>query len=438
MTRTSDRPAPDQPPTPWAQVDRSRHGVVLHLAALLLIASPGSLDACSKGTFQPVQPEFFFISTALPDTVEAGWSGALGSRGEPISATDHAAGEGSRWAQLVRLEQVGGEAAKRLPAGTEHLLLVPWGYAGDCRTLPWRESAQFLEPSERGLMYATLRDPEHWVHGVPTADFHRPSSQPYPRHAHLVLEPRMSTEDAFLLHHVLPRQDDLADDPELALAPLLEWARRNPELARQEPAREMILRNLMSLTHTEVRALEVPMAGTWRFVLDLGEGAVRTFHARTGSAHTNPDLMEPADDWFRELRPPAYLGYIVWTETAPRRELLDTVRPRAPGGYLYLFPGDDPGDAPARRIPGAADLALATRALPEDPEVQALAAFLRDPRVARAYLDRNLGPGADASFLLHPDGAVTFEQRYHLPGRPGVVLRGVRFHAGDGPSGPGS
>jgi hypothetical protein len=407
------------------------------MAALLTGATPTPLEACSKATFIDVQPELYFVFTALPDTVEAGWSGAtFGSR--PLSDMEHLAPEGPLWAQVVRLDDVGGEAAKRLPVDSEYLIVVPWDYGADCRPLPWQRSARFLEPGEEGLMFATLRDPEHWVDGVPTADFHLPYSQPYPRQAQFVLRPLMSVEDAFRFHHVLPRPGDLRDDAAAAVAPLLEWARKNPKLARQGPANDMIQRHLRRITREEVRRLDVPVVGTYRFVLDLGDGVPRTFYARTRSAPTSPTPVEPGNDWVRELRPPSYGGYTLWAESAPHRELLGSADYSHPGGYLYLFSGVDPDDHAARRIPGAADLSLAARALPDDPEVQGLDAALRERGVFREYIDRNLKPGADAFFVLHPDGAVTFEQRYHLPDGGVVTLHGVRIQTDDGTGRPGT
>ncbi len=453
MKAVSNRRAREKLATLWDRAEDSRNEIglllaglpvvlpaSLLLAALLTMASPISLGACSKGTFVPAQPEFYFIFTALPDTVEAGWSGAVGSGGQPLSGMDHPATDGPRWAQMVRLEQVGGEMAKRLPGEAEHLIVVPWDYAGDCSTLPWQRSARFLEPGERGLMYAALRNPEHWVDGMPTADFHLPYSQPFPRHAHVVVRPLMSIEDAFRFHHVLPRQDDVRDDAATALAPLLEWARQNPELASQGPARDMIHRNLDRLTYEEVRGLEVPVAGTYRFVLDLGDGAPRTFYARTRSAPTGPAraTLEQGDDYFHELRPPSYAGYTLWAESASGPELLGPARTGQPGGYLYVFLGGDPGEGPARRIPGAADLRGLARALPDDSDVQALRDFIWERPVFREYLERNLEPGADAFFLLHPDGTVTFEQTYHLPGGRVVTLQGVRIQADHGSAGSGA
>lgn len=413
----------------WDRIDLPRPPLALPapllMAALLTVMTPASLEACTKGTFIAVRPELYFVFTALPDTVEATWHGAVG--GHRLTGMDHAEKEGPRWAQRIRLEQAGGEAAKRVPGDTEHLILVPWDYGADCSTLPWKRSARFLEPGQRGLMYAALRDPEHWVDGVPTADFHLPYSQPYPHRARMTLPPLMSIEDAFRFHHVLPTQADLRADAVAAVAPLLDWARQNPELARQWPANDMIRRNLRGITYEEVRRLEVPVAGTYRFVLDLGDGAARTFYARTRSAPTSPSPLESGDDWVHELRPPSYAGYTLWAESASSPELLGPARTGQPGGYLYLFLGDDPADVAARRIPAAAELALAARALPDNPAVQALHASLRKPPISSEYIDRNLKPGADAFFLLHPDGGVTFEQTYHLPGDRVVTLQGVRL-----------
>lgn len=439
----------------WVRIEDSRHDAGLRLrftlpasllvAALLTMVGPASLGACSKGTFSPVQPEFYFLFTALPDTVDAGWSGALRVGGQPLDDLDdldHPATEGPRWAQVVRLEQAAGEAARQLPDDAERLILVPWDYGPACRSVPWQRSARFLEVGERGLMYATLRDPEHWVDGVPTADFHQPYSQPFPRRARYTLPPLngllMGIDDAFRFHHVLPRQADREADAEAAVAPMLEWARQNPELAQQGPANDMIRRNLRYITNVEVRRLEVPVAGTYRFVLDLGDGAPRTFYARTRSAPGQPVLPESGDDWFNELRPPSYGGYTLWAESAPEAEMLGPARAGQPGGALYIFLAGDPGDAAPRRIPGAAELTLATRALPDDPDVQVLLPSLRERSAFREYIDRNLGPGADAFFLLHADGAVTFEQTYHLPDGQVVTLRGVRIQVDHGGAGSGT
>jgi len=75
----------------WGWIEDSGDEIVLRLprlsvayagpvlmAALLTVTTPASLEACSKGTFIEVQPELYFVFTALPDTVEAGWSGARG------------------------------------------------------------------------------------------------------------------------------------------------------------------------------------------------------------------------------------------------------------------------------------------------------------------------------------------------------------------------
>lgn len=402
------------------------------LACLLIGTTPMPVDACSKSAFGGVQPDFFFLFTPLADTVEAGGNGAvMDFTGRRITELGPADTEGPRWGQRVRLQQVAGPAADGLPPETEHLILVPWSYGGDCRPLPWQESARFMEPGQTGFMNAALRDPEHWVDGVPTADVHNPYNHPFPQHASRVPQDALGTEEVFRLHQVLPQKEALDADPRAAVAPLLEWAREHPDLARRWPASLVIPEQLRGIANREVRDREVPVAGTYRFTLDLGDGAPRTFYARTATAPTSPAGMEPGDEWMRELRPPTYAGYSLWAESAHRPELLGAAEPGRPGAYLYVFPDADPGEV-AGRVPGGAELGLAARALPDDPEVQALNRAVRErfgTAEGREYIDRNLTPEADAFFLVHPDGTVTFEQRYRLPDGRAVTLQGVRIEA---------
>lgn len=405
--------------------------VPLFIAVLLTVTAPAPVEACSKRAFGAAQPDFYFVFTALADTVDAGWPGASSEgSGRPVIEPGDQDTESPRRGQLVRLEEAAGQDADRLPREAEQLILVPWGYRGDCRRLPWRQSARFIEPGHRGFMYAALRDREDWVDGVPTADVHNPYNLPYPHQTPRIPQDAMGIEDVFRVHHVLPRPDELREDPRGAVAPLLEWARRNPGLARQWPATDMIRQNLHNVTHEEARRLEVPVAGTFRFVLDLGDGVPRTFYARTASTPTGPASLESGDEWLRELRPPSYPGYALWADGAPRPELLGSAEAGRSGGYLYVFPSGESGGGGAGRIAGGAELTLAARALPDDPEVQALNTALRErPGTGefREYIDRNLTPEADAFFRIHPDGTVTFEQTYHLPGSGIVKLQGVRI-----------
>jgi hypothetical protein len=205
------------------------------LAAVAVLLSPATGLACTKGTFSEYRVGFFFTFTALADTLDAGW-GSVSLGGQVPQ------GAGRRYGQLVRVHRVGGDAAAAVPEAVDRVLVVPWSHDAGCLPLPWTESARWLEPGETGVMWAELRDPEHWIEGLPTADIYNPHSQPYPRKRLLLpgLSPQggelMSYDDVFDLLGVLPRLEEYRQDPVGAVAPLLDWARQNPALALQPPA----------------------------------------------------------------------------------------------------------------------------------------------------------------------------------------------------------
>jgi hypothetical protein len=406
----------------------------LSIAMFLAAATAMPAQACSKRAFAPVQPLFYFVFTALADTVEAGEAGAvMGVTSRHLAELSDAGIEGPVWGQRVRLRDAAGLDAEGLPPETEDLILGPWSYSPACAPRAWQQSARFIEPGETGFMFATLRDPEHWVDGIPTADVHNPYHHPYPQHTRRAPEDAMGVEDVFRLHHILPRPEDVGEDPLGAMTPLLDWAREHPDLARRWPASDMIRSHLRNVSYQEARRLEVPVAGTYRFVLDLGDGPPRTFYARTNTTPTGPAGLETGDAWFHELRPPSYTGYALWARGARLPELFGSLRPGHAGGYFHVFSSVDPTGG-ADRVPAGIELTLAANALPDDPGVQALHRAVRErfgTSEGREYLDLNLSAEANGFFQIHPDGEVTFEQTYHLPGDRIVTLRGVRIEAAE-------
>ena len=104
--------------------------------ALALLAAPAHpLAACSQGVpWGYLLPRNVpFIGTALGDTLLAG-PGAM----RPVFAIGHTGRGQPReiFGQRVRVDRMGSRARSAFPAGTTHVVLVPWDFDAGCRTVP--------------------------------------------------------------------------------------------------------------------------------------------------------------------------------------------------------------------------------------------------------------------------------------------------------------
>jgi hypothetical protein len=116
-----------------------------------------------------------FIGTPLPDTVFAG----PGTNTFTEAPGHFGPGTARRiYGQRVKIDRLGARARAALPANVREVLLVPWDYGADCRTVPWSRSARWLPEAFPGVFAARLRPREHWAGTVPTFDI-TPYMQPY-------------------------------------------------------------------------------------------------------------------------------------------------------------------------------------------------------------------------------------------------------------------
>jgi hypothetical protein len=208
-------------------------------AFMAAAALPVGAHACSVSRFPVFGGSANMIATATADTLPAG-PGDM--RYEVDARRSGGAAPREVYGQVVRVERLGSAAAGALPAGTDRVVLVPWDLAPDCKTLLWTASARWMEPGARGLFHAWLRDPAHWVAGLPTLDVHQPWTQPYPddvilRHR---AGPLLTAEEAFELLETLPTYEEHTADGERAWARLREWVRVHPELACRFPATDVL------------------------------------------------------------------------------------------------------------------------------------------------------------------------------------------------------
>lgn len=416
----------------------------LALAAPLLLA--GEARACSmSGVVLWRAPTLaHLIGTAMEDTVLAG-SGRV--RYQVAQGHSGPAGERVVYGQVVEAERIGGLAASRIPPGTRRVLLVPWDYGPDCTPTPWTQSARWVPPGERGVFHGVLRDSAGWVDGLPTLDVHSPATEPYPlrmgRAGGVHPDSMLSVEQLFEVMDLLPSMKEERVDAGAAAAPLLEWARAQPELAGRHPVAEMVGMAVHMAEHRMVRAISPPLAGTYRFTATLGEGPPMVFYARTRSRPTsawNPFRRgrAPADPLVRKPE-----GYVLMLSAADSPGSLRRKCCGPPGVYdeahvsLLRAPEPVPGPGGAQVWRGDVEAALVAQQFHADSAVRQFAtdwqqrqyeAYLRgEPRDAGASFFQGQPAEAGARFFLLPDGSVRVEQAMDLGDGRRLVVRGERI-----------
>lgn len=243
----------------------------------------------------------YFTGTATGDTLAAGDSPT------PLAETGggHSAPAGPRrntyYGQVVRAKRfVATEPDRsRLAAtrATDEVVLVPWDYNAMCAPVPWGRSAAWVTSGTHGLFYARLRDTSRWVGGRPTFDVTAPQFMPYPS-ASRGRVPRPSAPDSAgeltadelldLLNVMPPQGPGITMSPAEAEAGLQGWIRDHPHLIEKTPARDIIGGVYRSLETSRIRALDVPIAGTYRFVLSTPSGDSTVFHVRTAARPLTP------------------------------------------------------------------------------------------------------------------------------------------------------
>lgn len=386
------------------------------------LAAPAA-HACSLAPFPTLREGVHLIATPTADTVLAGAAGMEYVRGPEVQ-------EGPVYGQVVRVERLGGTQA--LPPGTDRVVLVPWGYGGDCRPRRYNRSAVWAQPGQRGLFWAGLRPREQWVDGLPTLDVTQPFHLPYPHRVYADDgEGVMSVDQAFDLIELLPLWDELQADAEAALQPVLRWGRENPELARRFPASFVLMHAVGDIRNARLMRIHPPLGGTYRFTVSVEEGAPRTFYARTRSS--------PLTEWSPgesliddDAEPPALddpiVGYTLMLAGAPGPDALPVVwgrdRNARREGYVNVFAAPDSVTDGVQLWRGAMELGLVSGQFPADPVLGPL-----DRAWFAGYMRRaDAGDPEEipARFLLHPDGSVAMEQTSVLDDGRIVRITGER------------
>ncbi|MEO5589344.1 MAG: hypothetical protein ABIS03_07140 [Gemmatimonadaceae bacterium] len=406
-----------------------------------LLPSPTAAYACSKIGFPGVRHarEAHFIAVPTSDTVLAGAGNV-----KYVLAPGHFGPRGDRtvYGQRLRVERIGGLASRLLRQGVSEVVVVPWDYGADCRPVPWTRSSVWLQPNERGLITATLRDSAFWANGIPTLDVHTPNMQPYPQRVEQQLRRRnldpdalMSLDDVFLLMEILPYERELTDSAEKAVEPLFQWARANPDMARRHPAVEALSRARYAANGARLRRIRSPLIGTYRISFRMGDRPIRSFYARSQAIPVSywTNLLAPlpqADDPTLVVQPPGYylqLTGAVNSSDLPETCVADPDPKNFSDGFIAVL------DRPPLQVkeglqwPAKVELELLGRVFADDPELRQ---FIKDA-FQHSYQRRKAGisrtDDLPARFTRASSGAIQFEQTIALDDGRQIVVSGGRI-----------
>lgn len=393
-----------------------RPGVALAMGAVVF--RPALAAGCSVAEFAHVRGPGLavLIARATPDTLHAG-PGLVRFRSE--------GGVPRFYGQVVEVEVAGGWARGRVTDGMK-AVLVPWAYDAACRTLPWTDAARWVEPGVRGLFTAMLRDSAHWVNGLPTFDVHAPFTSPYPSKSRLgrrAADSTLTIEELLEVLELRPLHEEARASPYLAFAPLRGWAGSHPDLARKEPAKQILRLMASSIERAFLDARAPAVSGTWRVTITAPD-TVRTLFFRTmlppidGLPQQSYETFDPLAD----PTPPE--GVTLLVGVALREEDLPAAcAERSPGseGYVAVLDGRLTEDGWNGKIELDVLTALfggdSTLALFESADQARMSARMRAGQPFES----------PARFRRATDGTFTVEQRMVLDDSRELLITGVRL-----------
>ena len=319
----------------------------LLLAGVALLSLTASLaHACSLVRpweyRRPARIEF--EATPIRDTVLAG-AGSM----QFVQAPGHFGPGTARaiYGQRVLVGRLTARARAALPEGVREVLLVPWDYGADCRTVPWSRSAGWLPDTLTGVFAATLRAREHWAGDLPTLDI-TPFAQPYREPPADTTLPDWLPKRRLGIDRLLRLYDELwfMDTP-LDTVTALAYAERlraDTSLVGRYPVSEFVQQALHTFTEARRRAVRSPVSGTFRLEVSLNDGPPRPLFLRTAATPTSLEYA-PRVGGDTALAPPTPTSYTMHATTAVRPDSLAPscgVDRRYTTAYVYVQWHGDP------------------------------------------------------------------------------------------------
>jgi hypothetical protein len=231
----------------------------------------------------PDSDQPYFLGRATRDTVLAGPGNTKSSSGY-----GHFGPGGSReiYGQVVEVDRVGRLASTSGVEPGTRVLVVPWDYDSACQPVPWSGTAAWLRTGTTRFFRLRLRPEKQWAGRTPTFDAFIPQFAAFPGdHADPVFggsPARVPADSVFAFFEAIPAvgADPFRVTPGM-LATAQEWADRHPALAREWPiAASLSLYGTMAM-ETRAAGLHPAIAGTWRLMVHLPGGEVRSAWLRT-------------------------------------------------------------------------------------------------------------------------------------------------------------
>jgi hypothetical protein len=411
--------------------NRSRFVTGAASTALVCLAFSGAISkasACSLELLGPYEREgaALFIGAATRDSL-------------PVSLTRDARGFGSTltlrpppFAQVVQVERLSSrippDVKKEIEASSGRVLIVPWSYGADCLPTSWTFGALWTRPGQRGLFGLLLRERERWENGIPTLDVTAPWNVPYPGADELLptirRHPALTPDDLLSLYDSIPPIRVKPDESGRSSA-IITWAELHPSLTTRQPLEDMLSRARYTELIAPFNARESPLAGTYRFVIQIPGADSLVLFGRTA---LYPAILLWRDDVARDSqrRPVAgpygyYLPAAVALETSGLPMVLPPV---ARQGHVAASFEPVATGADSTVWSGGAELIGAAMAIVTDEAMKNRLVAAGDKTFAGIRRVPNSTPGR---FVRHADGSVTL----HVELRDGhdviATLRGKRL-----------
>ncbi len=417
------------------------------LSAIALGLSPSPAFACSKipswGHVRMHASTMFMTGAATRDTLHAG-PGAV----EFGVSEGHFGNSGAKpvFGQVLSVTALG----RRTPSGVRRavaasgnrVLLVPWDYGPDCRAVQWSGSARWLADTASGFFSAGLRDETHWVNGIPTLDVHAPQFLPYPAAVTRrgVLPRRPLAADSMLtasqlleLTDEMPTHEDLLKRLDTAAVSLRAWIASRPELATLYPIPETLAGINWTVSHTMLTRRPVPLAGTYRVTLTLGDKDSLTYYARTSEHPTSVlRLARPLAGPATQSGDTSATGVYVLSCAARTVAQFSARQPCYPGqkqvsqGYFAFADSVSSDRAGTEERQGSIDLLGAASSWKEifDGDTTSVDFLQRAAAISAAAKPRTYTPGR---FRKTRDGRVTYERTVLNAGKVALRVRAERI-----------
>lgn len=237
----------------------------------------------------------------------------------------------------------------------------------------------------------------------------------------------LSPDQVFDFYQALPSAAEIDRRKSQALASLRAWVQAHPDLTRRPPAEYLLVWVLNSVDRAELKEVDHPVLGTWRFTLQVPGDSAFTFYARTEPYPTNrwTPSRTRRESVPTELQLPPAGGYgfvVVITDRLEELPEMYQDRIRYRQGYLNALAHADATGAGGTIWRGWIESSLLRQAIPDDPRVQRAAAEAFE-RFGSRYR-QGLPYETPAQFARGADGVLRVRQSFPLSGEEDLILEG--------------